>query len=322
MDTMKFELFKNARKPLELNAKPGQEVLIVSDTDTERAVYEAFAAAAYDMGLEPNIMIMGSRKMHGHEPTKTVAHAMRKTDLLIAAASTALTHTDAVRAALKAGVTYISMPGISVDLLTRGGAIADYKEVGEITCRIAEILRKSTKQIRVTTKNGTDLSMSVVGRPIMELAGVFRPGAIACFPDGEVACAPLEGTCEGRLVVDVHMHSIGHIREFITLTVEKGMVVKIEGGAQADQLKQIWATTGDENSGNIAELALGTNPLSRLTGHVSEIKKKLGLVHIGIGDNRSLGGTVFSATHMDAVINNPTVIVDDKVVFEEGKMVL
>jgi len=320
MNTMKFELFKNARKPLELNAKPGQEVLIVSDTNTEREVYEAFASAAYDMGLEPNVMVMAARKMHGHEPTKTVAGAMKGTDLLIAAASTALTHTDAVRAALKAGVTYISMPGISVDMLTNGGAAADYKEVGEITHRIAEMLRKSTSQVRVTTQNGTDMTMSVTGRPIMELAGVYRQGAIACFPDGEVACAPLEGTCQGKLVIDMHMHSIGHIKEFIVLTIEKGNVVKIDGGAQAEQLREIWATNGDRNSANIAELALGTNPRSRLTGHVSEIKKKLGLVHIGIGDNRSLGGNVYSATHMDAVINNPTVIVDNTIVFDNGKL--
>ncbi|MHB8158352.1 MAG: aminopeptidase [Desulfocucumaceae bacterium] len=322
MDTMVIELLKNARRPLELNARPGQELLIVSDSQTERAVYEAFAAAAYDMGLEPNIMIMTARQMHGHEPTKTVAHAMKNTDVLIAAASTALTHTDAVRAALMAGVTYISMPGISVDLLTKGGATADYDEVGRITHNIAEVLRKSQKSVRITTEKGTDLTMSVTGRPILELAGVYKQGAIACFPDGEVACAPVEGTCEGRLVVDLHMHSVGHIKKDIVLTVEKGRVVKIEGGDQAEQLKEIWMTSGDENSGNIAELALGTNPQSRLTGHVSEIKKKLGLVHIGIGDNRSLGGTVFSKTHMDAVIKNPTVIVDDTVVFENGKALI
>lgn len=317
------DLVPFARKPLELNVKEGhRDVLIVTDDRTEPEVWQAFSLAAKEMGLEPNVILMPARAMHGNEPTRTVAEAMKNTDLLITANSTALSHTNAVRNALQTGrVTYMSMPGISVDLLTNGGATADYQEVGRITNAIAEIL-KTSNQVRIISDLGMDVTMRVNGMPIFALAGVYKHGAISCFPDGETAVAPVEGTTNGVIVADIDVHSIGRLEEPIKLTVKDGNVVKVEGGHQARKLEEIWRTQGDAGSFNIAELAFGTNPNSRLTGHTSEIKKKLGTIHIGIGDNHTLGGTVISNTHLDFVINNPTVFVDDKVILDRGKLMI
>lgn len=313
-----MELMRYARVPIELNGKPGEEVLLLADTDTDPLVYEALAAAAYEMGMEPNVMIMVARPVHGNEPTKTVARAMLGTDLLICVNSTAMTHTDAVRRALKAGVKYISMPGITVDMLTKGAATADYQEVQRVTQKVAEVLSRG-KTVRITCPNGTNVSMSIEGRSAFALAGVFQPGTIACFPDGEAAIAPVEGTCQGKIVFDLSMHSLGRLEEHIILKVEHGRVVSIDGGRQADQLKEILETKGDENSYLIGELAVGTNPKARVVGNVSEDKKRLGSVHIAMGDNYTLAGNVRSKTHLDGVISKPTLIVDGVTLIEDGK---
>jgi len=56
---------------------------------------------------------------------------------------------------------------------------------------------------------------------------------------------PVEGTGEGRVVFDLTAHSVGALKEPIVLTIEKGMVTKIEGGFQAQTWRSILDKAND-----------------------------------------------------------------------------
>lgn len=73
---------------------------------------------------------------------------------------------------------------------------------------------------------------------------------------------------------------------------------------------------------NVAELGIGTNDRARITGNVLEDEKAIGTAHIAFGDNKSMGGTVRVASHLDGVILSPTVLIDGKPVLEGGELVL
>jgi leucyl aminopeptidase (aminopeptidase T) len=45
-------------------------------------------------------------------------------------------------------------------------------------------------------------------------------------------------------------------------------------------------------------------------------------VHLAFGDNKSMGGTIRVPSHLDGVIMNPTVYVDDKLIMEYGKFLI
>ncbi|MEM3490334.1 MAG: hypothetical protein QXO75_11880 [Nitrososphaerota archaeon] len=45
-----------------------------------------------------------------------------------------------------------------------------------------------------------------------------------------------------------------------------------------------------KNADNVAEFSIGINPKARRRGDISEEKKGLGNVHIGLGENRYLWG--------------------------------
>ncbi len=316
-----MELIRYASIPLELNGKAGDEVMILADSRTEPGVYESFAAAAFGMGMSPNVVLMVARAAHGHEPTRVAAKAMLETDLLLSVASTAMTHTDAVRAALGQGVRYVSMPGITVDMITNGAATADYREVSRICEAVAKILTEG-KELHLTCSHGSDLTLGISGRRAFPVDGKYRPGAVAAFPDGEVAMAAVEGTSRGRVVFDLTMHMLGKLDEPVILNVEQGRAVKIEGGHQAERLKEIFDNQGDENSTNIGEFAVGTNAWARAIGNASEDKKRIGTVHIGLGDNRTLGGQVRSATHLDGIMSAPTLTVDSQTLIDAGKLMI
>ena len=316
-----IELSKQAKIPIELNMEDVHEVAILTDTGREPEIAEAFAIAAYSLGLEPTIIIMLARPIHGMEPTEIMSQGVMGAQMMLFATSTGMAHTECARNAIKLGKKFIGMPDITVDTLLKGAATADYNEVGRITAVVAKILTEGS-DVRITSNAGTNMNFSIQGRKASELSGVFRPGSIACFPDGESPIAPVEGTGNGTLVIDSSIHQIGRVNSPVTMIVKNGFVTKIKGGSDAETLQNILKTRGDKNSFNLGEFAVGTNPCARISDNVSEDKKRLGSIHIALGDNVSLGGHLPSATHIDGIMSYPNLWVDNKQIINNGKLII
>ncbi len=85
---------------------------------------------------------------------------------------------------------------------------------------------------------------------------------------------------------------------------------------------RILKTRGDKNSFNIGEFAVGTNPSARISSNVSEDKKRLGSIHIALGDNLTLSGKTRSATHIDGVMGSPSLWVDNKQIIDHGALLI
>lgn len=180
-------------------------------------------------------------------------------------------------------------------------------------------LLKGAKEVRISSPNGTDLTMSLVGREIHIDNGIIhKSGDIGNLPAGEVYAAPLERTTKGTLVIDGSMAGIGLLSEPLRMKVESGYVKEIEGKDSA-LLKNILDKNG-QDAYSIAELGLGMNERATVTGNVLEDEKILGTVHIALGDNTSMGGIIQVASHLDGVIVSPTVTVDGKTILANGKL--
>ena len=84
------------------------------------------------------------------------------------------------------------------------------------------------KIAHVTSPAGTDVRMVIEGRkPVGWLTGVCRNrGEVSAFPGGEVSLPPLEGTTEGRIVIEHIMTDIGRLAQPMTWVVEKGEAVQ------------------------------------------------------------------------------------------------
>jgi leucyl aminopeptidase (aminopeptidase T) len=126
----------------------------------------------------------------------------------------------------------------------------------------------------------------------------------------------VEGTARGTLVIDGAISGIGVLDEPLMMEVEHGVVVSTSG-KNSKALEEIFAKYGPK-ARNIAELGIGTNPKAKLTGVVLEDEKVLGTIHIALGNNSNFGGTVQVASHLDGMVTKPTVVIDEKVILEEG----
>ena len=84
--------------------------------------------------------------------------------------------------------------------------------------------------------------------------------------------------------------------------VKDGRITSIEGGRQAQMLKDDLASKADPNVYNIAEMGMGLNPKCHFCGFMLEDEGVEGSVHIGIGTSITLGGTVKAACHYDLIM--------------------
>ena len=109
--------------------------------------------------------------------------------------------------------------------------------------------------------------------------------------------------------------------ETINVKVEAGYATEITGGAAAEKLNSIMEPFG-KLAYNLAELGIGTHDKALITGEVLEDEKVIGTVHIAFGDNKSMGGTIRVASHLDGVIKDPTVIADGEMILDKGGILI
>ncbi len=330
MDLKMIELVKIMRKPLELNAKAGDKILIITDTNVEPILWQALAAAANSMDIEPAIGLMTPRATHSADPVSAIRYAAHDpgTKLIVYLTSLAMAHSRLTDELIDIGKNHLLMEELTLAMMTPDGpAGADYVAINVLGEKIAKLWTEGT-HVRVTSPNGTDLTARIDGRPGRSIAGkpvqLKAGGGGGCaFPDGEAHVCPLEGTGEGTVVFDLTAHSVGAIREPLRLTVKAGMVTSIDGGREAQIWRDIVAKHGDPNSFNCpAEISIGLNPQVTPMGVMRTDKKMYGTSHIGMGDTIALGGTCHAKLRLEGVIKEPEITIDGRVVTRGGKILI
>lgn len=296
-----------------MGVKKGEVVLILTDTEKE-AIGEALFEVSKEARAEAVIVKMLPRTRHGEEPPKAIADLMRSAEVIIAPTQYSVTHTQARKRANRAGARIATMPGIMPKMMSSGGMTADFKEVEKGVKKLAKILEGS-KTVRITTEIGTDLEVSVEGRKWYKDTGIcHKKGEFINLPAGEVFIAPKEGTANGRLIIDGAFWEI--LENPVTIEVKKGYAKRIIGTKEI--AKQI-SRRGKEGR-NIAEVGIGMNPKAKIIGNVLEDEKVMGTVHVALGDNSTFGGRCKAGIHIDGIIKRPTLMADDKVIMEKGKL--
>ncbi|MCX6167824.1 MAG: aminopeptidase [Ignavibacteriales bacterium] len=303
-----------------MGTQPNETVLIVTDEFKKKIGYSLFQNAKR-LGHESLFVEMKSKEMHGQEPIPQVAELMKMFDVVLCPTAKSLTHTNARRNASALGVRIATFPGITEEIMIRG-LNADYHRIAALTIKLQEILN-DVNLVRVTTPLGTDITMDITGRKALPSKGLFhKKGESGNLPTGEAYIAPLEGKSNGVFFVDGSMASLGVVKgKPIRIEVKDGFAINISGSAQAKKLDATLNKFGNL-SRNIAEFGIGTNHKAKLSGVLLEDEKVMGTIHIALGDNKSMGGTVDIPIHLDGVVKKPTVYFDGKMIMKNGKLLV
>lgn len=303
------------------SVEEGDVVTIICDNEREDEA-RAVADVVVERGGWPVIVNNETQVRRGRAdvrfpmaPPANLHRAMVGSDEVIIIANlewaNRFAHVNAVRETCEANGKIASIePGMGEWGLTR----EDLERSAQRTKDAVAALAGKT-QVHVTTALGTDFNVSIEGRePLCLTPYKARGQMMSPIPLWtEVAFAAIEDFTHGTAVVDGVMLGIGlqgQVEEPIRWTLEAGRCIAIEGGAEADRLRN--AIEGVENATVIGEFAFGTSEKAPF-GTPSE-KGRIGTVHLALGDNHNAypGGQNVSTLHLDGVFLNATLqIVDD-----------
>jgi leucyl aminopeptidase (aminopeptidase T) len=295
-----------------------EDLLVVCNRAT-RGLGERLRDEAGRVGADAVLALMAERASHGAEPPGPIAAAMLRADVVLAPTVQSLSHTAARRAATETGARIATLPGVTEEMLARV-MTADMEGLRRKGGAIANALTAAT-EARLTCPNGSDLTLGLEGRMgICDAGELTEPGAFGNLPCGEGFIAPVEGTSEGRLVVDGTIAAVGLGDEPAELLVEGGHL-RSASGERGERLMELLTAAGPDGT-NVAELGIGTNEKAILTGELLEDEKLLGTAHVAFGASAAIGGTVQVPVHLDCLVLKPDLTVDGEPVVRDGSLVL
>jgi leucyl aminopeptidase (aminopeptidase T) len=313
-------LISACRHALEKNMglREQERVVVVTDPG-QKLIGEAFEAAAFRVTSKVRMIEIPLASRSGEEPPEEAALMMSSSDVVLLATTHSISWTQARQKATWAGARVASMPGITPEIILRT-LISDYGPIRDRVGHVCDLLDKG-ERARIATTAGTQLSLSIAGRTAHgRKGGIYQsPGHWGNLPCGEAFVAPVESTAEGLYVVDASVSNIGALHTPIRIAVRDGMAVDIQGGPEAQQLASLLNEIGDPLAYNIAELGIGCNPGARVSGITLEDEKSLGTCHLALGSNAFFGGRVRTSVHLDGVLRNPSLWIDDREIMTEGR---
>lgn len=324
MRSIDAALVQAARNVVEhcLRVQPGEIVSIVTDNgDPGRIeIARSFWEEARTKGADVILAEMLPRKNSGEEPPAPIAQLMAESNVVFLPTTKSLSHTQARRNASSRGARIASLPTISKDMAVRC-LTADYGTIAALTKRVAERLSRGSK-FKVESALGASIELERQGRTVGADTGLLtQPGEFGNLPAGEAFFAPMEGTANGKIIFDGSVADLGKLTEPIELLVEHGIARIVSTSEAAKQLDRILSERGP-NAYNIAELGVGTNDRAIVSGDILEDEKVLGTVHIALGNNAGMGGTVNVPIHLDGLIQDATLYVDGELVLDKGRLVI
>lgn len=301
--------------------REGERLLIIGDATTQDLL-NYFVVSAQSLGAIVETVVIRAASRHGIELDDDIASRLLQADLVIALTLKSIAHTRARLALNAKGGRFLSLPGYTQALFADPALMVDYGAQLPLTRTVSTAFTRGSK-VRVRSKAGTDIRLNIVAREgnccpgfVNEQFGLGSP------PDIEANVSPVEADSDGIVVVDgsVTTEELGLLETPIVLHVKGGKIVRFE----SDNAKYVrlcettFARVESPLAYVLAECGVGLNPLARLTGNMLTDEGVLGCVHFGFGSNSTVGGQNDVPFHLDFVIRNASLWVDDVPLLTDG----
>lgn len=284
------------------NLKSNEDLCIVSDNQTLE-IGDLFYEIAKNEGISVIHLNVKPLSMHGEEPPRHVADAMKESNLVVGLTKYSMAHTNARYIAANNGVRYLSLPDYSMEILAHESLRVDFEKSAS---KAKDLSDKFTtgKKIQIKTEAGTNIQFDISGR-----SGNFAPGYVredlllGSPPDIEANIAPIENNSDGIVVVDgsIPIAEIGLLRSPITLRIERGNIISMEGDpVYLKFLNGLFDKFGPK-SRVLAEVGVGFNEKAKLCGNMLIDEGCHGTFHFGFGSNSTIGGMNKISFHLDFI---------------------
>lgn len=341
MPVSDYQMIQAWQQVLKLSKlEAGQTVTILTSSATHPQTLSAALVATQSMGAVVNRLDL---------PPVNAEKAFSR-DPLAYLGTTPLTGNRAAIAALKASDLVLDLMTLLFspeqhDILKAGTKILLAVEPPEVLVRTvpteADRVRvkaasariTGAKEMTVVSAAGTDLRCPLGEFPaVSEYGFVDEPGRWDHWPSGFTLTWPNEKGANGRIVIDVGdilLPQKHYTTSRIELTVENGFATKIEGGVDAELLRDYMESFNDPEGYAISHIGWGLQPRCRWsTLGLYDREQTIGMdarayegnFLFSLGPNNEVGGSRTTACHIDIPLRNCTVRLDGQDVVRNGKV--
>ncbi len=197
----------------------------------------------------------------------------------------------------------------------------DYQALAE-RCRELGDLLSGSREVRITSPGGGDLTFLVEGREVFLDDGIISDWEVergrgwGHLPAGKVIVAPVAGTANGTMHSEMTDYFGVAIRD-IRIEFKDGEIVSASAG-ENEELLALVLSESSSDSGKAGGFEIGANPEVRNpVGYTVWDSKSYGDAALWIGDNRLIGGENEATLSWGFMIVRPTVYLDGRKILEE-----
>jgi 2,5-dihydroxypyridine 5,6-dioxygenase len=311
---------------------PGETVLIFTDPRFPHPAYPPAAfAAARSLGAEVYIMVsQGDQKFDDALVRAAWLNASFIMGMsMLPRGIGSWMYTDVHNAALEAGARVL-MVQEPLEVLKR---MLPNEEVRRRGLEGARRLQEA-REMRVVSPAGSDFTLSKTGREAMYQCGIAdEPGRWDHWPSGLVACAPVEDSAEGIYVIepgDVLLGAWRQAQSRVTLTLEKGLITKIEGGEDARILRDYLERINDDGAFRFSHAGWGIDERADWSHIGMDSESLYGTVMVSIGRNifkapapySGMDGKNESEAHFDICCRGADLYLDGELIIKNEKFMV
>ncbi|GAB2788648.1 hypothetical protein GCM10027040_13570 [Halomonas shantousis] len=321
--------------------EPGQTVTLLTSQNTHPQTLATAQIAA---------SLKGARVIRLDLPPVNADKAHSR-DALAYLGTTPLTGNKAAIAALKESDLVLDLMTLlfspeQIDILKSGTKILLAVEPPEVLVRMvptqadrSRVLKASAriaaaKEMAVTSSTGTDVRFALGEFPaVSEYGFVDEPGRWDHWPSGFAFTFPDEGSANGTIVLDrgdILLPQKSYLGSPIEMMVEAGYVTAINGGVDADLLKDYMAAFEDPEAYAISHIGWGLQKRARWsTLGLYDREATLGMdarafdgnFLFSLGPNNEGGGSRTTTCHIDIPLRHCSVYLDDEPMVHDGVVV-
>ena len=323
------ELFEAVTRTLTYcEVRPHEQVVIYSDSGRRREIADAFVAGAVALGCDP-ILLWGKARPRMVAPPAVVIEAMKRADVVFEISAESWLYTEATQEILESGTRMLQVR-YDQRLLERAPTDTIVRK-----SQAARRLFEQATTIRLKSDLGTEFTVGYRGRPpVAQDGAVVRPGEWDSAGTAYCNVFPHEETAEGTIVLNGPVLSTPTLKFIIdhpvTLKIHQGHVTSVEGGREAQRLRDWFDGQGDSDLRRISHIGVGLDPRCgpppkpAETGDYGAWEAMNGGVIVAFGASQGLGargGQNRATNHIDCVVLECDFTLDETPLVKRGTFV-
>lgn len=191
---------------------------------------------------------------------------------------------------------------------------------------------KRARSLRIVSDAGTDVVMMLGEYPVITQYGFTeQPGRWDHFPSSFLYTWPNEGGTNGKIVLnkgDFIWPLNKYLAEPITLEIKDGYIRKIEGGGDAQMLRDQMESFKDPEAFAVSHIGWGVDPRAKWDALLTQPesvgidpRSYAGNVQFSTGPNLEAGGKRHTLAHFDMPMLGCTLMLDGEAVVHKGQLV-